>query len=69
MAMSSDEELRLKCLELALQGNPKSVISRARSYYRFAKGDKKPEDQQSRIAPPYVQEHEARRVAPMIRPT
>jgi hypothetical protein len=68
MAMSSDEELRLRCLELATQGNPKSVLTRARTYYRFAKGDKRPEDKPEPV-PQYTQAGEARRVAPMIRPT
>lgn len=70
MAMSSDEELRLKCLELALQGNPRGVLTRARTYYKFAKGDRKEEDEEARkIAPPYVQSEQAKRIAGMVRPT
>jgi hypothetical protein len=68
MTMSSDEEVRIKCLELALQGKPRGVIQRARSYYQFAKGDKKPEDKPQPV-PQYSQAGEARRVAPMIRPS
>jgi len=67
MAMSSDEEIRIKCLELALQGKERGVIARARSYYQFTKGDKRPEDKQQPL-PQYTQAGEARRVAPMIRP-
>jgi hypothetical protein len=69
MAMSSDEELRLKCLELALHGKERGVLARARSYYSFTKGDKKPEDPQAKIPPPYTQEGEANRVMSMIKPT
>ena len=69
MALSSDEEIRIKCLELALSGNPRGVLTRARAYYKFAKGDKKEGDQPSKEAPKYTQDGEARRVAPMIRPT
>jgi hypothetical protein len=69
MAMSSDEELRLRCLELAAQGNPKSIVARARTYYRFAKGDRPVEDTKVKKLPEYSQAGEARRVAPMIRPT
>jgi hypothetical protein len=68
MAMSSDEELRLKCLELSLHGNPRGVLTRARAYYKFAKGDKKDTDKVTE-APKYTQAGEATRVAPMIRPT
>jgi hypothetical protein len=68
MAMSSDEELRLKCLELARQGRERGVLARARSYYNFAKGDK-PKNEKVTEAPKYTQVSEARRVAPMIKPT
>jgi len=66
--MTSDEDIRIKCLELALQGNPKTVIARARSYYKFAKGDKKEGDKPQPL-PQYTQEGEASRVASMVRPT
>lgn len=68
MAMSSDEEIRIRCLELALQGKERGVIQRARGYYLFTKGDKKP-DEKPQPLPQYTQAGEARRVAPMIRPT
>jgi hypothetical protein len=68
MAMSSDEELRLKCLEFALYGNPRGVLTRARTYYRFAKGDIKPPSQQEQIPMNVTAEGEAKRIAPMVRP-
>lgn len=39
MTISSDEEVRLRCIELAQAIGPKRVLQRAREYHKFVKGD------------------------------
>ena len=68
MAISSDEEVRLKCLELAQASGGRNVLSRARAYYRFAKGDHPEKPKQSEIPMKVTQEGEAKRLANQIRP-
>jgi len=41
MPMTSDEEIRTRCIELSVQSGTKAVMSRARTFYDFIKGDKK----------------------------
>jgi len=70
MPMSSDEELRAKCVELAISTGTKRLIDRSRDIYDFVKGDKKRKLPQPEQPPMNVtQEDMARRVVGMIKPT
>jgi len=41
MPLTSDEEIRVRAVELAVQTGTKQLIQRARAIYDFIKGDKK----------------------------
>ena len=69
MPMSSDEELRAKCVELAISTGTKQVLTRARTIYDFVKGDKKRHPQPEQPPMNVTQEEMARRVQPFVRPT
>ena len=67
--MTSDEEIRTRCIELSVQSGTKAVMSRARTFYDFIKGDKKrqpvPEPIPLNVTPEVMQ----RRIHGQVEPT
>jgi len=69
MPMSSDEELRAKCVELAISTGTKQVLTRARTIYDFVKGDKKRHPVPEPLPMNVTQEDMAERMRRIVRPT
>lgn len=70
MPLTSDEECRLRCVELATQAGPKRVVTRAKVIYNFVKAvDERKNNVIEKVPLNVTQEEMARRVVGTVRPT
>jgi len=69
MPMSSDEEIRCRCIELSVESGTKQVMTRARTFYDFIKGDKKRHPAPEPLPMNVTQEVMVERIRGQVKPT